>query len=186
MYIPYLLEWTLWLQLLSGLERRGVYSRVATIICVCGGMYAHTKLPEGGEPSKRSYSMSTPLCVGTTSTRQCGLRTRLKRSLAMSCVSYCRRCNPQAKRMRCRMFSPFLPCWQPFSVLHVVSSHLQVSLLCPLAIKNVFPCSAHSRMPTTLLHSLPSVASLQVRPLKRVRCLFEQIQYMCFQHTSTT
>ena len=60
-YLPYLLKLTPQLQLFSGLEKCGVYSRAATIR---GCVYAHG----------RSVLFLTALFMGTMSSRQCGLR----------------------------------------------------------------------------------------------------------------
>ena len=53
-----------------------------------GYNYMHMRASLASQMDKVFYFDT--LCMGITSTRQCGLRRRLERSSAKSCVSYCR------------------------------------------------------------------------------------------------
>ena len=81
-YIPYLIKWMLQLQLFSGLERCGVYSRAATVqgrlpfedvfVRVIGSIF-YMGIVRRTWQAKWTRSVSTALCVGTMSTKQYGL-----------------------------------------------------------------------------------------------------------------
>ena len=65
----------------------------------------------------------------------------------------------------------------PFPVLRTVSSHSQLSSLCPWRLNAAF---IRGTLYTILLRSLLSAPSIQGQPLNGVRRLFKQIQYICF------
>ena len=102
-------------------------------------------------------SISPALCMGTTSTIECGLHFEGRLCL--------------------------LPWQRPFPVLHTVSFHSQLSSLCSWQLNAAF---IWGRLYTIVLCSLLSAASIRGQPLNGLRRLFKQIRYVCFSKRSLT
>ena len=132
-------------------------------------------------------SVSTVLCVGTMSTRQCGLcfqgrfRSFPKSSMHLGSHSVAilrgivnnlqLKFSIECSLLLCSGHSQlFAPCLRTCSCRHHT----------PDDIMNFIKCGVYSRVATILLRSWSGATSIWGQPLNVVRRLFEQMRYMCW------